>query len=778
MTRSPMRGRSRVTQFLAGLVSAVVLIALVAGIPIVLLRLGTGLMPHHVPSWAEIRDGLLHKDVSGSLFIQALLVIGWAAWGSFALSVLVELVARFRGRSTVRLPGMRAQQRWAAALIAAITLMFVSPALANAASLVKRPVAAVAAAVPAASNQSAPHQSGSNQSGSNRPTSNRSAANVVTSTITRNDTGSNAAGGNAGSRSGTANADSTNRPADASRTLTYHVQRGDYLGAIAERFGGTFDQYHALATANHITDPSHIEAGWTIRLPANAVDLGPRLHAGGKVTGTGRATVPPTTTPPVGSQTPAPHASGHAPTPATHSPTNPAPTTATRTPAPQGTEPRTTTRAGAHASPAPVPSRTAAAVAASGDHGDSSHAGTIAVEMLEASGTLAGVIMLAMLAVSRREQLQRRTVRQPPQTGVAGGSMPRLMAPTQQRDMIRIDSSLRSLAAMVDGWPIERIPQIAGVWMDQGSVTLMLADDCGAAPEPFVDDPNGWMLRPDGMLTPHTDQLAPLPTLVTVGGRTGQHLLLDIEYLRFLGIGGDRTEAMNLLRFVAAELTHNVWSDDVRVVMAGFGDEATGLAAIDPDRVRIQPSVAEAVVRFRRRVARAVANWDAPPGPPEILLIAHPMPEDADELVALERDLMRAPGVGMAVVIGGTPDGFEASRYQVQVGTDGLLRVGFLGDAVMPAASLPDVLVPEVASLIQGSRNGGDPSPLDLARAASQVLLRLARSQDQTAAPGDRASVLRRTATLAGQHRRPPGQKPEPREALVDLMKPRHVRSA
>jgi hypothetical protein len=761
-----MRARSRIVQSLAGLVSAVVLLALVGGVPVILLRLGAGLMPHHVPSWASIRDGLLHKDVSGSLFMQVVVAIGWAAWGSFALSVLVELFARLRGRSTVRLPGMRTQQRWAAALIAAIALTFVSPALANAASIAgHRPIAATSTAVPiGATSVAAPATAAPAQSGSVSRAVPDTVPDPVHSTVTRV--------GPARS-----SADATTRPADAATALTYHVQRGDYLGAIAERFSGSFEEYHALAVANHISDPSHIEPGWTIRLPATAVDQGPREHAAGRVTGVNRPTPP--VSPPSGTQAPAPAPSAHTPAPVTvPDPTTPPKTTPPHTTAPHTTAPHAPESAAATRGSEPhsaAPSHPAAAAPDRSDHGTPSHAGAVVVEMLEATGTLAAVIMLGMLAVSRREQLQRRLSRTAPQV-TSSGSMPRLMAPTNQRDIIRVDGSLRALAALVDGWPIERIPQIAGVWVDQGAVTLMLADDCGPAPEPFADDPNGWTLPPSATITPHADQLAPLPTLVTVGGRTGQHLLLDIEYLRFLGIGGDRTEAMNLLRFIAAELTHNVWSDDVRVVMAGFGDESTGLASIDADRVRVQPSVADAVARFRRRVARAVANWDAPPGPPEILLIAHPSLEDVAELAALETDLMRAPGVGMAVVIGGTPDGYQADRYQVQVGADGLLRVGFLGDAIMPAASLPGVLIPEVASLISGARRGGDPSPLDLARAASQALLRMARSQGSGTSGG--ASAMRRTASLAGQHRRPPGQKPEPREALVDLMKPRHVRSA
>jgi hypothetical protein len=747
------------------------------------------LLPHHVPSLAVVRDGLLHKDVSGTLFIQALVIIGWLAWASFAVSVMIEVFARLRGRSTITLPGLRAQQRWAASLIAAITLMFASPALASASAAPHAaPPAVVSTAVPS----------------------------VIRTVIAVPPTGPPGAPSAASSG---ATAMDTSTP----HSLTYHVKRGDYLGAIAQRYEGKFGDYQSLAKANHITDASHIEPGWTLALPSDAHDRGVAPHASGHVTGAPQPPAPgPQTS---GPQTPAPAGNGPsastgtspgAGTPATAPSTAPSSTapssTAPSNAAPASTAPSTTAPSStAQSSTGPssaapsiaAPKTTAPASAPTTNAGNggatpahsakggaaanntqpsplvnvprtATKASPVIVETLEAAGTLAAIVTLSLVAVSRREQLQRRLVKHVPATPT-GGAMPRLMAPTQQRDLIRVDASLRSLAAMVDGWPIERIPQIAGVWTDHGAITLMLADDCGSAPRPFLDDPNGWMLAPSGEFIAHPDQVAPLPTLVTVGGRANQHLLLDVEYLRLLGIGGDAGEAMNLLRFIAVELCHNVWSDDVRVVLTGFGDDAGALAALDPDRVRVQPSIAEAATRFRHRLARAVANWDAPPGPPEILLVARPPIEACADLTALETDLMRAPGVGMAVVVGGTPDGFEASRYQVRVNADGLLRVGFLGDAIMPAASLPTMLLPEVSTLIESARRAGDTSPLDLARAASRAAMRVASEASESTG---RRSATSRTGTMAGAHRRPPGEKPAQRESLVDLTKARHVRTA
>jgi hypothetical protein len=314
----------------------------------------------------------------------------------------------------------------------------------------------------------------------------------------------------------------------------------------------------------------------------------------------------------------------------------------------------------------------------------------------------------------------------------------------------------------VADWPVEAIPQVAGVWLDQGSVTLLLADEARSAPAPFVDDPNGWRLSADVSLGRPTDQIAPLPLLCTVGGRDRQHALLDLEYLRMLGIGGDPIEAVNVMRFIVAELCHNVWADDVRITLAGFGPEAAALSAFDPARIRVEPAIPAAVAAFHHRLADAVANLHDV-RPPDVLLVAAPALSDHGALSALERDLMATPGVGMAAVVAPTPEGLPVGKYQMNVAGGGDLHIGFLGDALMPAASLPAPLVGEVVSLIAAARETGDPSPLDLARAASRTVF------DRV--PGGRAMQF------AGQRRQDPAQRSF-RAELDDLTSGRGVRHA
>jgi hypothetical protein len=294
-------------------------------------------------------------------------------------------------------------------------------------------------------------------------------------------------------------------------------------------------------------------------------------------------------------------------------------------------------------------------------------------------------------------------------------------------------------------------------------ITMLISDPLRDAPVPFRNDDNGWLLPPDVPIGADPDQLAPLPALVTVGGRAGQHVLLDLEYLRMLGIGGDLREATNLLRFIVVELCHAIWADDVRVTIAGFASDAPTLATIDPDRIRVRSTTIGAIDEFHRQLDHAIATPDDV-RTPEVLVIARPNPSDMQALAALERDLMTAPGVGMSVVTGPTPPGYTVGRYQMTVGAAGDLHIGFLGDAIVPAASLPSELLTDVASLLTAARAADAGRPLDVARAASLAA--------RAAAP------MSRPVALAGQHRQDAATGRPFRAGMTDLARGRHMRPA
>ncbi|MFG2165093.1 LysM peptidoglycan-binding domain-containing protein [Micromonospora chersina] len=235
----------RTGQVLTGLGALVVLCAVLAGGPIALLAFAGNPLPDHLPTLAEVGTALTSRD-DGQLFLRALAVVGWFGWATFAFSVLVELLAGALRRPAPRLPGMRRQQRAAAALVGSVALILAaSPAAASAAALAApQPVAAAPAVVAPQAGHAAP-QAGAAQAGHAAPPAR--AASVTTS------------------------------PA------VYRVAKGDYLGEVADRYLDDFDRYREVARLNRLADPDRIRPGQLLRLPEGAVDAGARRHATGRL---------------------------------------------------------------------------------------------------------------------------------------------------------------------------------------------------------------------------------------------------------------------------------------------------------------------------------------------------------------------------------------------------------------------------------------------------------------------------------------------------------------
>lgn len=102
-----------------GLAALLGLAALMLGVPAVLWAAGGPPLPGEWPSFADVRAAAVSPD-DGSLFLAVLIVAGWLGWGTFVLSLLVEVPAMLRGRPARRLPGLGAQQRLVAGLVAAV----------------------------------------------------------------------------------------------------------------------------------------------------------------------------------------------------------------------------------------------------------------------------------------------------------------------------------------------------------------------------------------------------------------------------------------------------------------------------------------------------------------------------------------------------------------------------------------------------------------------------------------------------------------------------------
>lgn len=95
---------------------------LVAGVPVVLWAVSGSPLPDAWPSAHDVRAAVATPD-DGTLFLAVLIAVGWAGWLTFVLSLLVELVAAVRGTTAPRLPGLGAQQRWVAGMVAAVAAL-------------------------------------------------------------------------------------------------------------------------------------------------------------------------------------------------------------------------------------------------------------------------------------------------------------------------------------------------------------------------------------------------------------------------------------------------------------------------------------------------------------------------------------------------------------------------------------------------------------------------------------------------------------------------------
>lgn len=364
----------------------------------------------------------------------------------------------------------------------------------------------------------------------------------------------------------------------------------------------------------------------------------------------------------------------------------------------------------------------------------------LTVSAILASGLLYGLHRYRMIQ-QRRRRIGRQ-VRLPSRPADRLERALRTAAP--RADVEFVDLGLRSLAAgLVQRPEDDQLPDIIAAWLSSDELRLVLTTPCPDPPSPFVaeTDDTDWVL-PAGTplpVTPDTalQHLAPLPTLASVG-RVGQRqLLLDLERIGALRLAGHPDRSLELLRHLAAELAHNRWSDDLQVLLVGFGDELT---ALNPGRIRHVATLGEAVRDLRAHLEQtraALRDLDAgsvlagrvhdiagDTWMPEVLLVAPDAaaapgangdsPADAHEtqaeLAAVLAELEQAGRSVVAVVAGDTGHQVTTTEsWVLHLEPDGTLRVPpQLTDQPLRAEGVRADVAPYLVELFHIAHTGGD----------------------------------------------------------------------
>ena len=148
-----------------------------------------------------------------------------------------------------------------------------------------------------------------------------------------------------------------------------------------------------------------------------------------------------------------------------------------------------------------------------------------------------------------------------------------------------VDDALRSLAQQRrdTGQPM---PEVLLAYVDDERLVLHLATPAGEPGHPWVtgNDGRSWTVTADDVRAPGRGAPAPYPSLVTVAASHGFDVLVDLEVAPGLvALAGDERVARDLVTAMAADLCTHAWSDELQVVMVGFGDH---LVDLDNGRAR------------------------------------------------------------------------------------------------------------------------------------------------------------------------------------------------
>ncbi|SDT41456.1 Nucleoid-associated protein YgaU, contains BON and LysM domains [Friedmanniella luteola] len=638
------------TRWLRGVGALLLLLALLGGVPLLLLAVGA----RWPTTWSP--RVLLQPD-DGTVLLALITAAAWSAWAVLVVSVLAELLTvATRARVRIRLPGLAGPQRLVAGLVVAVLALAAAPAVPH---VGLPPPAAEAQPRPAP----APPAVGPRAAG---PTATRAA----------------------------------DPPVDPS-TVVHEVQRGDDLWTLAERYYGQGRDWRRIAAANpdRLTGgPDRLEVGWRLQVPGAlpvvtaaagtpetvTVRAGDTLSALAEqelgddrrwpeLFDANRAVLDDPDELDVGTRLVLPLEGGPGVTRPEPEPEEPAVAPAHPRPLPpaaDGAPPAApTTR------PAPAPPTPEAPTAETPTPETPTPETAVEAALpLAAVGGLLAAGLLAGLAARRRRQLAarpvgRRIVHPDPATVPLEAALGRTQRPLTLRTL---DQALRAVAA---GCRDRRLPlpALQLVLLAPDRIELRLAAPAPHAPVGFevAGAADVWVLDRPGAdhlaAVPASDELLrPWPTLVTLGrDAENRTVLADLESLRLLQLVDQPAAARAVLAALAVELSFSPWAEEMRLTL--LGRDARLPDALGAHTVEQTVDVDGLLDRLERRAAvqrrhqpQAVLGQHrldpdlAEPWAPEVVLVDHP-------LTAAQTDRLRSlvgdqPHVTTAVVVVGDVD--------------------------------------------------------------------------------------------------------------------------
>ncbi|WP_191564062.1 LysM peptidoglycan-binding domain-containing protein [Janibacter melonis] len=616
---------------LRGLLALVGILAILGGVPWLLLAIGASPVPSSTPQVGEIWDAV-RQPADGAVFRTIFTYAAWLAWLFFALCIVVEVVARLAGAQAPDLPGLSLPQGMARSLVATAALLFIAaPAVtsvAGSASASPGGGAASAATASATASVVADQAGGAAAVASTTAevgggASDDAASSVEagpevatrTHTVAQGETLWSIAEQHLGDGARydeilelnpgisshwiTPGAelqvpDETPAPSadDAGHEVT--VQPGDTLWEIAEDELGDGSRYDEIAQASsdleqpggeRLTDPDLIKPGWQLSVPGGT-------GSGG--TGSGGADSDSTAS---DAGTASPGAAGSAETaPSTTAPSSP--TTdddpAADVPDDLGAETAADARSAVTAGDAATTvGQTAAATPATGESSETADPVLVADPDEGWAGTAVGiggltaVGLLGLLGAARRRGLRagRRTSETTPLEGAL-----RLAAEGHSRDTV--DLALRDLARAAAAQDVA-LPGLQSVRLTRHHVDVQL-DSPLVLPAPWTStaDARVWTLAAERARGLDALALAevppPYPALVSLGtDAEDAHVLVDLAHAQTLAVVGEQRTTRAVVAALALDLAGSAWADRTTITVVG-GDPAL-VDAIGSPRLRHVP---------------------------------------------------------------------------------------------------------------------------------------------------------------------------------------------